>query len=330
MKLLSIAHTILCMSSFALADYNPAVKTNLAVYWGQNSAAQPTSQNRLSTYCEDTNIDIIILSFVVSINSGKGEPELNFANQQGKCDESKQPLICPEIEADIKTCQSKKKTILLSIGGAISADPGFPDAPAAVHAAEKIWQMFGPNQGKSGIARPFGSASVDGFDLDFEHSMPNGAAFANALRAQMQGTASHDKPFYLTAAPQCPLDPIPLAQKEILENVHFDMVFVQFYNNPQCNTGSVPNFSAWSDWAKSKNSTFFVGLPAGKTAASSGYVEPANLGAYLEKAKESEKMGGVMLWDASQAWGNDKYHNKVKTALNGAKTKRSSRFGLAI
>ena len=32
------------------------------------------------------------------------------------------------------------------------------------------------------VIRPFGSASVDGFDIAFEHDVPNAVAFGKALR----------------------------------------------------------------------------------------------------------------------------------------------------
>jgi chitinase len=35
----------------AWAGFNPSASNNIAVYWGQNSANQANSQQRLATYC---------------------------------------------------------------------------------------------------------------------------------------------------------------------------------------------------------------------------------------------------------------------------------------
>ena len=79
--------------------------------------------------------------------------------------------------------------------------------------------------------RPFGKASVDGIDLDFESTNSNMGPFANRLRELMD--AESDKHYYLTAAPQCPYPDV--AGKDFLNGpgaAHMDAIWVQFYNNP--------------------------------------------------------------------------------------------------
>jgi chitinase len=94
------------------------------------------------------------------------------------------------------------------------------------------------------------------------------------------------------------------------------MVLVQFYNNDVCDVRAGFNFEKWNDWARNKSTVFLVGLPAKQQAApAGGYVPTEQLGAVMKKAKGGERMGGAMLWDASQAWWNDGYHRKVKEAL---------------
>jgi chitinase len=70
-----------------------------------------------------------------------------------------------------------------------------------------------------------------------------------------------------------------------------------------------------NDWASRKNTVFSVGLPTGTRAAGSGYIEPDDLSDVLREAKSLGRMGGAMLWDASQAWSNGNYHKAVKKAL---------------
>lgn len=35
----------------ALAGFNPTAKSNIVIYWGQNSAGQQSTQTRLANYC---------------------------------------------------------------------------------------------------------------------------------------------------------------------------------------------------------------------------------------------------------------------------------------
>ena len=320
MLLLSISYILLYLFGLALASFDPSAKNNLAVYWGQNSANSATSQTRLSDYCHGTNVNIILLSFLTTLNGQGGQPVLNFANQGEHCDKTMQPMKCREIEDDINFCQSRGKTILLSLGGDGSAEVGYADDTAARMGAAKIWQMFGPDQKKPDVVRPFGSAVVNGFDFDFESAskVQNAVAFMGGLREHMR-TASEGAPFYLSAAPICSQAATGghSSMESILDQLHLDMVFVQFYNDKNCDVRNGFNFDKWNEWAKWKNTAIFVGLPASETAApSGGYLAPNQLKEKIWQAKGREKMAGAMLWDASQAWTNDYYHLKVKAALN--------------
>lgn len=129
---------------------------NVALYWGQNSYNQGSgdlAQQRLSTYCANTDIDIIPMAFMVQITSGQGmDPVINFANQQNNCTVFSDTglLDCPDIGEDIKTCQQKYgKTILLSIGGATYTEGGFASKDAAIAAANLVWETFGPSSDPS-------------------------------------------------------------------------------------------------------------------------------------------------------------------------------------
>jgi chitinase len=322
MYLLSLPYLTLFLLSLALAAFHPDSSSNIAIYWGQNSAGGVGGphQERLSTYCTSPDIDIILISFLTAMNGADGQPQLNFANHgsstgDSRCDGSTTPWTCPEIEADIKACQSKGKTVMLSLGGANSPETGYDDETSAKDGALRVWQMFGPPDiSKPDIIRPFGSAVVDGFDFDFEHGVKNIVAFAHALRGFMNNHV--ERRFYLSAAPICAL-PNPIGPiQSLIDAVPLDMVLVQFYNNDPCDVRAGFNFEKWSEWAKDKGTVFLVGLPAKHQAApAGGYVPPEQLGAVMKKAKGVERMGGVMLWDASQAWWNDEYHRKVKEAL---------------
>ncbi|KAH9882080.1 hypothetical protein J1614_001252 [Plenodomus biglobosus] len=322
MSLLSIISFILYAASAVLAGFDPGSKTNLAVYWGQNSASRPDSQMRLSEHCTGPNVNILIISFLVAMQGVNGQPVLNLASEGLQCNTTIQPMTCPQVEDDIKFCQSRGKTILLSLGGDQGLGFNYTDQASAKGGAQKLWQMFGPPQPNSDVVRPFGSAVIDGFDFDIEGDFANLVAFANEMHDLMKSPTNGEKQYYLAAAPICArsLGSGTSTIQSLLSQTPLDMIFVQFYNGAGtsgCDIRGTFNFDQWNDFAESKNATFFVGLPANETAApSGGYVVPEKLKEVFGKTKTLEKMGGAMLWDASQAWNNDMYHWKVKEALN--------------
>lgn len=62
------------------------------------------------------------------------------------------------------------------------------------------------------------------------------------------------------------------------------------------------------NWAKTvsinKNVKIYIGAPASSTAAGSGYVDVTTLGNIATTTRSNfSSFGGVMLWDASQAYG---------------------------
>ncbi|KAK3389798.1 glycoside hydrolase family 18 protein [Podospora didyma] len=310
----------------AMAGFSSAATNNIAMYWGQNSAGSASSQQRLSAYCSGSGLNIIPLSF---LNVIKNPTTVNFASAGDRCTvfSGTQLLSCPEIEADIKTCQAAGKSITLSIGGATYTEGGFSSASEAATWADNLWAMFGPVQSGSNALRPFGSAVIDGFDLDFEAVSQNMAAFSAQLRNRMSAaTAAGNKKFFLSAAPQCPFP--DAAMNEALQAVAFDFVSVQFYNNYCGVTSFVPgaatqnnfNFATWDTWAKgSRNPAVKVllGIPGSPTAAGSGYVSGSQLASVIAYSKQFSSFGGVMVWDVSQVWANAGFLDSVVSALGG-------------
>jgi chitinase len=249
---------------------------------------------------------------------------VNFANAGDNCTAfaGTQLLSCSQIEADIKTCQSQGKTILLSIGGATYTEGGFSSASEAQTWADTLWAMFGPKQSSSSALRPFGAASVDGFDMDFESVTSNMAPFAARLRSHMDSAAaSSGRKYFLSGAPQCPFP--DAAQREMLEQVPFDFVSVQFYNN-YCGATAYPanyNFDTWDNWARTaapnKNVKILLGVPGGPTGAGSGYVSGDQLKQVIQYSRGFPSFGGVMAWDMSQVYANPGWLDSVVSALGG-------------
>lgn len=195
-----------------------------------------------------------------------------------------------------------------------------------------MWETFGPKQEGSKAKRPFGDVVLDGFDFDFEANVQHMAPFANELRSLMDQDSS--KQYFLTAAPQCPYP--DQSDKDILNGpVSIDAIWVQFYNNfcgvdnfNKDSKSSKYNFEEWDNWAKTvsknKDVKVLVGVPADTTAASTGYVPADKLAEVIEYSKKFESFGGVMMWDATQAYNNKGFIDSVHDALGGDETGSSS------
>lgn len=220
------------------------------------------------------------------------------------------------------------KTILLSIGGATYTEGGFSSDAAAVAGAELVWNTFGPVPAFDNVKRPFGDAVVDGFDFDFESTVNHMPAFGNKLRDLFASDTS--KSYYLTAAPQCVFP--DAANGPMLDGtVYFDAIWVQFYNN-WCglqnfrpDSAQNPfNFDTWNNWAlttsKNPNVKVMIGVPAAPGAAGSGYQPVSSLEPIIDYAAGFPSFGGIMMWDASQAYSNSGFISGIASALGGAQS----------
>ncbi|RUS14481.1 glycoside hydrolase superfamily [Endogone sp. FLAS-F59071] len=119
------------------------------------------------------------------------------------------------------------------------------------------------------------------------------------------------KSYYITGAPQCIYPDASLGPA--LNSAWFDMVMVQFYNN-SCGLGYYSNnlawnYGVWDYWAThvsvNPNVKILIGAPASSTASGSGYVALSQLQTIAQGTYNSARaFGGIMFWDASQAWQN--------------------------
>ena len=112
---------------------------------------------------------------------------------------------------------------------------------------------------------------------------------------------------------------------------------IQFYNNycgsqsyvPGSTTQNNFNFNTWDNWAKTvsknKNVKLMLGVPAGQTAAGSGYESASQLQQVINYCKSFSSFGGVMMWDASQAIANSGFLPGISSDL-GSKKKREIAF----
>ncbi|KAJ7790496.1 glycoside hydrolase superfamily [Mycena leptocephala] len=153
--------------------------------------------------------------------------------------------------------------------------------------------------------RPFGSAILDGVDLDIEQGSSVGyAAFVDRIRAL---SADSDKRYYISAAPQCQFPDAYLGHA--LNTVAFDMIYVQVgatrvkseaqryfsFTTIQnvvwihrCSPHNW-NFNTWDTWAQNQsqnsNVKIYIGAAASESAAGSGYVSASILGDIASNAQ---------------------------------------------
>jgi len=187
--------------------------------------------------------------------------------------------------------------------------------------------------GGSSSMRPFGTAILDGVDLDIEKGTTTGyTAFVNTLRNTYFNGAS--KKYYISSAPQCVypdewLGPNP---GTAFENGWFDYVWVQFYNN-YCGVDAYPsqfNFNTWATWATTTSLNpdvkIFVGAGADFTFVGTGYVNLATLQTIAGAVgqQHANVFGGVMLWDASSAAINPGFASGISSFLKGVTIPSSS------
>ncbi|KAF7727519.1 Chitinase 1, partial [Apophysomyces ossiformis] len=296
--------------------------------WGQNSYGAANGndpanwQKPLAFYCDDDTVDVFPVSFVTKFFSTGGLPEINLANYCNTHDNASFPnsnlANCSALGDDIKYCQKRGKAVTISLGGA-TGGVGFSTQDQAVQFADIIWNLF---LGGSSKTRPFGDAVLDGVDLDIEGGGANYYSdFLTALKAKFK---TSDKKYYITAAPQCVYPDANLGAT--INAVGFDAIYVQFYNNPcglQTYTpgkGSNWNFGIWDYWARhispNKDVKVYIGAPASSSAAGGGYIPLDRLKQVAVDMRNSfPSFGGVMFWDASQAYANNRIDVGIKQAL---------------
>jgi chitinase len=283
---------------------NAVESDNIAIYWGQND-----NEGTLTETCATENYNnysYVIIAFLNKFGNGT-TPEINLANH---CDPSSDD--CAKLSTHIKNCQRKGIKVLLSIGGA-DGDYGLASTDDAKNVSDYLWNKF---LGGNSFSRPFGDAILDGIDFDIENSKGK-QQYWEELAVFLKSHNTSTQNVYLSAAPQCPFPDGQLGAA--LDTAVFDYVWIQFYNNPECDYSQrVVNdlLDSWKQWTESLTTgKVFLGLPASPAAAGSGYV-PADLlcEIILPVVRMSRNYGGVMLWTTYY----DKqigYSNYIKSSL---------------
>ncbi|GAB2251776.1 hypothetical protein Droror1_Dr00004623 [Drosera rotundifolia] len=258
----------------------------IAVYWGQND-----NEGKLTDTCNSGLYKYVNLAFLYNFGYGQS-PRLNLASH---CDPPSGG--CKGVSNGIRACQSRGIKVFLSLGGAVG-NYGFSTADEARGLAQYLWDNY--LGGQSGN-RPLGDASLDGIDLDIERG--SSQYYADLVGRLTEIGQQHGKKVYFSAAPQCPFP--DQSDDPVLRTGLIDFVWIQFYNNKECEfkSGIPGDFqNSWRKWTSSIPARkFFVGLTA--SPAGDGYVPSALMKSQLLPfvQQSGDKYGGVMLWDR----GND-------------------------
>ncbi|EOY12992.1 Hevamine-A precursor [Theobroma cacao] len=253
----------------------------IAIYWGQNG-----NERTLAETCATGNYDFVNIAFLPTFGNG----QTAMINLAGHCDPYSNG--CTSLGSDIKSCQAKGIKVMLSLGGG-AGSYYLASSKDARQVATYLWNNFLGGQSSS---RPLGDAVLDGIDFDIEGGTNQ---HWDDLASYLSRYSTHGKKVYLTAAPQCPFPDAWVGGA--LKTGLFDYVWVQFYNNRQCQytPGDIANLEdAWKQWTTDVPATkIFLGLPASPEAAGSGFIPVSDLTSQVLPAiKDSAKYGGVMLW----------------------------------
>ena len=103
-----------------------------------------------------------------------------------------------------------------------------------------------------------------------------------------------------------------------------DLVWVQFYNNGECDIGQTGFLDSFKGWSSDLNRNglgpkLYIGAPACAKCAGQGYIDASTMDSVVRSAQSAgvDNFGGVMLWDGAEAVENPSgdYLKTVKGAL---------------
>lgn len=187
-----------------------------------------------------------------------GFPGVNFGNQCGGTTypgpgyngvnnaDNNHLYQCSAFAQALYACRQNTPTkkIPLSFGGE-TPQYQLTGATDGTNFANLLWGLFGPRTlawVSAGKLRPFDynnvGFTIDGFAFDIEYPPTDNWAGYNALATQLRtnfgsGAGTH---YFLTAAPQCIVPDANL--QGVLQKGVFDMLFIQYYNTPECSSAT--------------------------------------------------------------------------------------------
>lgn len=265
--------------------FSTVAASELAVYWGQG---EDGTNIQLEKACEESAADIIIMSFITNYGNGQSLG-YSFWPDCGGGD-------CSSLKAGIDKCHANNKKVFVSLGGGDGSGKLDSDGDASGVAWEIIAKFGSPSSSENVL----GGASVDGVDLDIESG---DSSFYDTLIDTLKSSSS----LLVSGAPQCPTESNeedPTA-KIVRSANSLDYLFVQFYNNGECEPTGNSFEDYWNKWSSIANdlgAKLFLGTPASSGSADSqAYLDSDKWNSVLDTAKSVSNFGGVSLWDLEDA-----------------------------
>ncbi|CAN6669652.1 hypothetical protein TRVA0_042S00188 [Trichomonascus vanleenenianus] len=303
--------------------FDPGTGNNVLVYWGQNSAGGSSTEPSLSDLCSDDSTDAVVIGYLNVFQADNCLPVLSLAN--GACSDrfnDTNLYDCSQVGDQISQCQNKGKKVLLSLGGP-TGSYGFDNKSQAIYFADTVWNLFGNGVSNT---RPFGSAAVDGFELDIQGGQSaNYDAFITQLRTHFY--ADQSKSWHLSATAPC-VNPNDYANA--VAGLDVDWVVIQLFNSHCLNSTVDLNGNPsdevgnWGDFL-GNNKSALLGVSASSKSPAVFY-ESADYISNIANAigSSSCQFAGVAVWDASLSSANGNFADNVKSALKENKCAESS------
>ncbi|KAL6890413.1 glycoside hydrolase family 18 protein [Trichoderma evansii] len=267
----------------ALSSAQPS-GPELSVYWGAED-----DTTTLSDVCSDNSYGIVNLAFLDTYFAAGGFPQLSLSGLDGPS-QAQQSAGATGLKDGsslvdaIKQCQSAGKLVLLRLGGA-GADVTLQSDSDGEKIADTLWSLFGGGTDNQEL-RPFGDVKLDGFDLDNESGNPTG---------------------YLAMV------------KRFKSNFHeLDFVWVQFYNNGDCNIAQSDFLSSVQTWSSGIGSAkLYIGALASDADGDQGFADADTLLGAIQDIKNMNlsNYGGAMLWEAQLAVKNGNFQQRIAPGL---------------
>ena len=137
------------------------------------------------------------------------------------------------------------------------------------------------------------------------------------MASRMRSNFAQDtsKTYYLTAAPQCPFPDVSMPLDVCSQ---MDYVWVQFYNNGNCDIGQPGFLGAVTSWSQGiGDAKLFVGGLGAPVQGNTGYVDSFIFRGVLSQVKALglANYGGAMLWEAQMSAMNGNYQQEIAAAL---------------
>ncbi|KAJ3298201.1 hypothetical protein HDU79_000089 [Rhizoclosmatium sp. JEL0117] len=311
-------------------------------YWGQSAVGNfvgplglgtrpiPASEQQkgLAYYCDLGYYDVMNLAFLYKFGGGDAHWGLDHsslgryevdaaggisANFEGT------PIstdVFLQVGKDIQYCQSNGIKVVLSIGGDMHSPYNLIPGDGA-RLANIIYNSL--LQGNSS-ARPYGSAILDGVELDIEKTGPY---FTSEQIILLQTLKQLSPKSIFSAVPQCFLNGVGMDYNTgpvIKSNPElFDYVIIQYYNNPTC---SYPFGFNYPEWTKIFKGNLVIGLAGDDTSAiTGGFLNPGQLQAVLDEVYNDPQFYGISVYDVSSSNPSPSlpstYSQTLRKALNG-------------